>query len=289
VPDPAPEPADPVPDPVPDPAPEPARTTAVSPAPRPASILGDPHFTMFSGRKYDFHGGCDLVFLDNPDYNNGQGMKIHVRTKISTWWSYVQTVVIRIGEDTLEVMGGFEPKKYWVNGKPGPTVKDSMVMPFTLVGHKIRFRVRSEDQFQFKIFVADGQEIILRSVKDFMKVDIEHHNEETFGTAKGLLGTYGEGQMMARDGRTVIGDANAFGIEWQVRQYEPMLFHKAEGTQHPETCAMPTETQFQRRLGEQLISREAAAKACIRVEPEDLEDCIKDVVATGDEAMAGAF
>lgn len=197
--------------------------------------------------------------------------------------------MIQIGEDTLEVMGGFEPKKYWVNGKPGPKIVDSKVMPFTIGGHKVRFRVRSDDQFQFKVFLMDSQEIILRSVKDFMKVDIEHHNTETFGTSKGLLGTYEDGKMMARDGRTEIEDTDAFGIEWQVRSYEPMLFHSVEGTQHPTACAMPTVSQFKRRLGEELISREAAARACIRVEPEDLEDCIKDVIATGDVAMAGAF
>jgi hypothetical protein len=229
------------------------------------------------------------VFLDHPDYNNGQGMRIHVRTKISTWWSYVQSAVIQIGEDTLEVMGGYEKKQYWVNGQPGEPVKDSRVMPFTLGGHKVRFRVRSDTQFQFKVFLEDDQQIILRSVKDFMKVDIEHHTKETFGTSRGLLGTYSEGHMMARDGVTILEDANAFGKEWQVLSTEPMLFHSVEGVQHPEVCAMPTETQFQRRLGEQLISHEAAAQACSLVDAADLEDCIKDVMATGDVDMAGAF
>ena len=69
-----------------------------------------------------------------------------------------------------------------------------------------------------------------------------------------------------------------------------MLFHDISGPQYPEPCAMPDPTQSQRRLGEgSLISYEAAAKACLFAEPLDLEDCIADVLATGDPEMAGAF
>ncbi|CAB9526735.1 expressed unknown protein [Seminavis robusta] len=91
---------------------EPGPTKPSDPSPTKPSVSGDPHFAMFgtSHRKYDFHGACDLVFLDNPDYNNGQGMKIHIRTKIVKWWSYVEQVVVQIGNDTLEVMGGVEQK-----------------------------------------------------------------------------------------------------------------------------------------------------------------------------------
>lgn len=230
-----------------------------------------------------------MVFLDNPDYNNGQGMKIHIRTKIVRWWSYVQTAVVQIGDDTLEVMGGVEKKRYWVNGEVGPKLKDSGVQPFTIGGKDVRFRVLSQSQFQFKIFLEDDQSIVLRSVKDFMKVDIQHHTKETFGTSKGLLGTYEEGYMLARDGRSFLDDPHEFGKEWQVHADEPKLFHSLEGVQHPQTCEMPTATQFQRRLGEQLISREAATRACLHAVPEDLDDCISDVMATGDADMAGAY
>jgi hypothetical protein len=62
----------------------------------------DPHFVVWSGHRFDFHGGCDLVLIQNPTFNNGQGLYIHIRTKIDRWWSYVESVVTQIGPDTLK-------------------------------------------------------------------------------------------------------------------------------------------------------------------------------------------
>ena len=221
-------------------------------------------------------------------------MKIHIRTKIVSWWSYVESAVIQIGDDTLEVMGGFKEKKYWVNGKPGPKVVDSSAMPFTIGGHKVRFRVRSDTQFQFKVFLENRQEIILRAVEDFMKVDIEHHTAEAFDTVKGLMGTYNEGDMLARDGVTILEDANQFGMEWQVQQDEPKLFREVSAVQAPMQCKMPTMTasakrNLRRRLGEILITSEDAALACARVSPIQRDACIFDVLATNDEGVAGSY
>lgn len=47
---------------------------------------GDPHINSWSGQTYDFHGGCDLVLLQDPDFANGLGLNIHIRTKIKTWY-----------------------------------------------------------------------------------------------------------------------------------------------------------------------------------------------------------
>ncbi|CAB9500148.1 expressed unknown protein [Seminavis robusta] len=258
-----------------------------------AATQGDPHFLMWNGRRYDFHGGCDLVFLDNPDYNHGQGLRIVIRTKIVHWWSYVQTAVVQIGNDTLEVKGGVAHKEYYVNGKPGPHEEHSKAMPFTIAGHKVRFRVKSKTQFQFKIFLEDDQNIVIRSVKDFLKVDVQNHKKATFGTSRGLLGSYEDGLMLARDGATILEDANEFGQEWQVRSDEPMLFHSVEGVQHPQACTIPNAEQKdqRRRLIEEavLISYDEAAKACMTEAGTDLIECINDVMITGDADMAGAY
>ncbi|CAB9522562.1 expressed unknown protein [Seminavis robusta] len=66
---------------------------------------GDPHFKRWDGSHYEFHGGCDLLLLNNPDFNNGQGMHIYARTKIVRWWSYIDQVVVKIGDDVFEVHG----------------------------------------------------------------------------------------------------------------------------------------------------------------------------------------
>ena len=228
--------------------------------------------------------------LYNPDYNNGQGMRIHIRTKQIRWWSYVAAAVVQIGDDTLEVKSGAQKdSKYWVNGKQGPWLEVGGMQPFTIGGHKVRFRVLDIDKVQYKIFLEDGQTIILKSVKDWLRVEIENHNKETFGSSRGLLGTYGDGLMMARNGTTVIEDPIEFGNEWQVLSDEPMLFHNVDGPQHPESCEMPSSTSTQRRLGEHVISREQAKAACSQASASDFNDCMFDVIATGDVAMADSY
>ena len=211
-----------------------------------------------------------------------------MRTKIVRWWSYVQTVVVQIGNDTLEVMGGtVQESKYWVNGEAGPPMKGAKVLPFKIGGHKVRYRVPADTKFQFKIFLENNQEIVLRSVKGFMMVELPKHTRESFGSSRGVLGTYEDGLMMARNGTTILEDPVQFGMEWQVRHDEPMLFHNVEGVQHPIPCEMPLITQ--RRLGEGRISHEQAALVCKDATPVDIDDCIYDVMATDDLDLAGAY
>lgn len=52
----------------------------------------------WSGEWYDFHGECDLVFLSTPEFENGTGLDIHLRTKARYEYSYIEAVAIRIGE-----------------------------------------------------------------------------------------------------------------------------------------------------------------------------------------------
>ena len=186
-------------------------------------------------------------------------------------------------------MGGVEEKRYWVNGKAGPALVDSHVQPFTIGGHAVRFRVLSESQFQFKIFLENKQNIVLRSVKQFMKVDLQNHLDDTFKKSRGLLGTYEDGLMLARDAETVFEDPIAFGKNWQVQADEPMLFHNVDGVQAPEQCQMPDAAQSSRRLGEMTMTRARAMKACRGADASDKENCISDVMATGDVDMAGAY
>jgi hypothetical protein len=115
----------------------------------------------------------------------------------------------------------------------------------------------------------------------------------TFLGSVGLMGSYPNGKLLARNGTTVIEDVNDFGQEWQVLDSEPMLFHSVEGAQHPAKCEMPTEANAsvdrRRRLGENTISDEDAARACSRVSAADRDSCIFDVLATNDLTMAGSY
>ena len=46
-----------------------------------------------------------MVVLENPNFNNSQGMRIHIRTRHHRRGSHVQSVAMRLGSDTLEVLG----------------------------------------------------------------------------------------------------------------------------------------------------------------------------------------
>ena len=247
--------------------------------------------------KYDFHGECDLWLLNNPDYNNGQGMQVQIRTKIERWWSYIESVAVKIGDDILEVHGGYDTRKYWVNRVEGDkeyVERSGTVMPFTLGGNRVRFRVPEKFTFQFRIFLEDNRSISIRSVKDMVRVDFVHGDKETYGSSSGLMGRYGDGAMVGRDGSTVLSDANLFGQEWQVLSSEEMLFHEPDGPQHPQKCIMPSTAGVSRRvLGESAISHDDAERACARhmksSNADQIQDCISDVMATNDVDMASIY
>lgn len=246
----------------------------------------------WSGTTYDFHGGCDLVLLHNPGFANGLGMDIHIRTEIDTWWSYIKTAVLRIGDDTFEVMGG-EGLKYWVNGKAGKTsLKNGRTLEKTLAGkYKIRFRWMNANQHIFNVDLGDGESILFKTFKQFVRVNVNASNPEDFLGSSGLMGSFPGGVHYARDNSTVLDDVNVMGQEWQVLSDERKLFHNLAGPQHPAKCSMPTETETsrKRRLGEAGITLEDAERACARVDAANRNACIFDVLATNDKDMAGSY
>jgi hypothetical protein len=90
---------------------------------RNGGAMGDPHFKTWSGDWYDFHGICDLVLLDAPDFNNGMGLTIHVRTKPRYEYSFIESATLKIGDDVLEV-GAWG--NYILNGVSRPDLPETM-------------------------------------------------------------------------------------------------------------------------------------------------------------------
>jgi hypothetical protein len=249
------------------------------------SGYGDPHIKTWGGGHFDFHGGCDLILVDSPNYSKGLGLRIHVRTKVTDWWSYIDSAVLQIGNDRLEVQGIKEAHlaRYWVNGNPGPALVDGQYLNVTLGRQKIQYHEKSAKTKSFQL-----KDFSIETFGDFVRVNVHAKHERDFEGALGLMGSFPSGTKLGRDGR-IIWNLNQFGMEWQVRSYEPMLFHSVEGVQHPQQCEIPSmmETKnLRRRRLREVLSREDAYLACAHVAQEFLKDCISDVVATDDRHMA---
>jgi hypothetical protein len=100
-----------------------------------------------------------------------------------------------------------------------------------------------------------------------------------FKGSLGLVGDWATSQMVGRDGETVFDDADAFGAEWQVRDFEPALFQATRAPQYPAKC-LPPKKMLGSRLGDSHM-RAAAEQQCSAWK-EDMDDCIFDVMAMRD-------
>lgn len=250
---------------------------------------GDPHFVTWGGKKYDFHGGCDLVLLETPGFADGLGLKLHIRTDIHDWWSSIKTAIVQVGGDSLEVTGGTSEIPYWINGVQTANLEtgDAALGDFPV--HFVRI---NGHQSASRIDLGHGEAISIETFKHFVRVNVKGKNSGNFEGSVGLMGSYPDGKMLARNMTSVVEDANEFGNEWQVLASEPTLFHNVEGVQHPTKCVMPDQaksSEKRRRLGELAITEGDAALACARVDEGDRDACIFDVLATNDKEMAGSY
>lgn len=268
---------------------------------------GDPHFITWSGERYDFHGVCDLVLLHNPEFENSLGMYIHIRTKKTRQWSQVSAAVVKIGSDSLEISGAREHNMHWINKVQGkeqiprifvdPT-SGATLLPATLSGYAITFQQLCDKQRQYVVDLrdnssdekkGDGEKIVLKTWHGMIRLDVIGHSIKNFGSSLGLMGSFGKGVKLARDGRSVINNTNDFGQEWQVLPSESKLFHAVDGPQAPAKCDVPSSTGLRRSLAESEVSRESAETACAKVKKDDFDMCIFDVMVTSDLNIAGAY
>jgi len=237
-----------------------------------------------------------LVLLKNPEFGDFMGMDIHIRTKKIHQWSYISNAAIRIGEELFELSGdesldvGFH---YWLNGFVGtdvdPTIDEVKVLPEMFSGYPITYKRTNSKQHQFTIGLGNDEEIVMKTWRELVRVDINGATSADFGKSSGLMGTLEHGTLLARDNESTFEDINDFGQEWQVLATEPKLFHKADGPQAPERCIMPSTSSLRRRLGDSLISQDQAEHACSGVSASEFNLCVFDVMATNDLGVAGAY
>ena len=252
----------------------------------------------FGDYPFQFHGGCDLVLIDNPDFKDGLGMLVHIRTKIETWWSYVESSVVRIGDETVEITGGKKDQWLFINGIPNEPLEENKWYMGKVSGLHVRYR-QSMGNGQARIYFGNSKskQLHLKTFGDFVKVNLDAQENDHYNGSHGLLGRFPDGLRVGRDGVTVIEDVNEFGQEWQVKPEEPRLFRSYDEewvVPAGQKCAMPSETAEkkllrQRRLAEG-IPRAAAEKACAHLgDAGDRKACIFDVVSTQDLSMADSW
>jgi hypothetical protein len=199
--------------------------------------------------------------------------------------SYISSAALRIGTDILEVES---QGVYYLNGELGAALPDNFG------GFAFSHTELTDKQHVFEVHLGGRERIKIKTYKDFVSVLTEQGKYKNFGDSVGLTGDFGNGRMVARDGITIIDDANAFGQEWQVLDTEPTLFQTLRLPQHPlAKCTMPTPmqaSQLRRRLSESSVDEAAAEKACEHWGA-GKDDCVFDVLTTSDLEMAivGAY
>lgn len=247
---------------------------------------GDPHFVTWQGNRFDFHGECDLVYLHAPEFR-GLGLSIHLRTMIRGEFSYVDSAALQIGSEVLEL--GSRKGQYLLNGKAADPAKDN-----TIAGFPISYTqdpTKKLPHVTLDVDLGDGEIIRFRQLRNIVSVYILGPKRDDFEAGVGLVGSFSTGSLLARDGQTVMEDPNAFGQEWQVRDTEPQLFQEIRAPQYPQQCTMPSVSvqESRRRRLEAGITDEEAQLACAGLSEDAYNDCMYDVIMSGDISMAAAY
>lgn len=234
----------------------------------------------WTGEKFDYHGECDLVLVNNPSFNNGQGLRVHIRTRRIKYFSYIEKIAVQIGEDVLEFDNDVE--NFLINGakvEPDHRHHKTLLGGFWIRRERKAISIRIHDEGR-KHRNGTAAKIDLHTRKiGFPAVIVDGGATDVFKGSLGLLGEWATGKRLARDGKTELNgeDATSFALEWQVRDTEPMLFQEARFPQYPTVCIPPSK-MVGGRLGVSHMQKEAET-ACAHWK-KDKEDCIFDVIAT---------
>ena len=239
-----------------------------------ATSGGDPHFKTWTGKKFDYHGECDLVLVDNPSFADGLGMRLHIRTTRIKYYSYIEQIALQIGSDILEFNNDLD--NFLINGEK-VAATDNTVGGFEVHRYRSAISVRLDKTHQSKAKID-----FLRRKNGFPYVKIDGGNTSLLEGSLGLLGEWRSGKMLSRDGVTEMDGSTvdgwtAYALEWQVRDTEPVLFTSARFPQFPAVCT-PPKKMLGNRLGDSHM-RKAAEDAC-EAWKEDKEECIFDVMAS---------
>eukprot|EP00980_Cylindrotheca_fusiformis_P000502 scaffold120_cov59-Cylindrotheca_fusiformis.AAC.18 len=148
--------------------------------PIPASgSLGDPHFRTWKNEHFEYHGQCDLLLATDPNFADGLGLDVQIRTKLVRFWSYIQTSAIRIGDDIFEFQGDALPEessgpKYWFNLEYQGNLDTIGGFPIVMIRNsplKTMFEIDLHSKYP-------GQKITIGAYKEFVRIDFHNGSEE---------------------------------------------------------------------------------------------------------------
>lgn len=179
----------------------------------------DPHVLSWGGDRFEFQHQGEVLLVRNPEYSNGLGLDVLLRTTLNDWWSYTEAAVLRVGDETIEVRGGAEHSRYWINGEEGySALKDREEMTVWLKhGQEVTIRQVNSKQFQLRVDLGNDEGVVMETFQEFVRVDVQANEKGgNFANSLGLLGSFPEGNKVGRDGTTVIKNANKFAKEWSV-------------------------------------------------------------------------
>ena len=207
----------------------------------------------------------------------------HFSTKPRYEYSYIESAAIRIGDDIFQV-GSYG--EHWLNGVESAKLPSVVGEKYTLAQVEAN---KKHHKYVITLDESTGEAIVIRTFKDLVSVTVENATHANFGGSHGMMGGFDYyGELLGRDGATIMEDASLFGQEWQVTPSDPQLFQSASNSTG--VCAPPLVTEESRRLGEG-VEKEAAELACAHLDEKMRDMCVFDVIAMSDleVADAGAF
>jgi hypothetical protein len=219
------------------------------------------------------------VLVSNPDFGDGLGMHVHIRTTRVKYFSYIEQIAIKIGNSILEFNN--DVANFIINGEQVAPIQKHVETKFA--GFTVR---RDPKAISIRLDDSRAKIDLIQRSNGFPAVILDGGDDQIyFKGSLGLLGDWETGKRLARDGKTEMNDedATAYALEWQVRDTDPQLFQAARYPQFPTQC-LPPKKMMGNRLGISHMKAEAE-KACGHWK-EDMDDCIFDVIATRDVLVA---
>jgi hypothetical protein len=248
------------------------------------SGYGDTIHKTWLGDTFEFHGQCDLILIKSAGFASDLGLEIQIRKEIRHDWSFISETAVKIGNDVLQVGSHAE---FHVNGVAGEHLTADADLQ-NLSGFPVKYFNYGNRRHMFEVDLGSKGKVVIKVYNEFLSVAVEDADAEDFSDSVGLMGTYETGKLVSRDGH-VMTDTTEFGLNWQVRDSEAMLFHKAKGPQYPEQCRTPSLKVVKRqRLLESKVTYKEAQAACAGKDEEATDACVFDVLSRGDLRMAQA-